>query len=193
MEASEAFEFVDRVVYESSKRKHLNDLQRDVFFCSWQGQTYEEIAERLGYAHKYISEDVGFNLWKLLTEVLKEDVTKKNFKTVIERRNSQMGRQTEDDNQRLPVVPEPLGNDDPKQENSNQEEDVSEDNRQAAVDWIALLDELSTRKNAKNWLLTYVGENQSKKTLDLLADLRHEGQRRIQSCHSYSGVGPTDL
>lgn len=60
----------------------------------------------------------------------------------------------------------------------------------AVGDWIALLQNLSMLSGARNWLLTYVGENQFTQLGDLVADLANENGRKIQSGYSYWGLGP---
>jgi len=54
---------------------------------AWEGKTYEEMAneEELPYAINYLKQDIGPNLWKLLSEALGEAVSKSNFRAVIER------------------------------------------------------------------------------------------------------------
>jgi AAA-like domain len=66
------------------KPKCLNDLQQLVFCRSWEGQSYEEIADELMYDPGYIR-DVGSQLWHLLSKVLGERVTKKNVQSSLRR------------------------------------------------------------------------------------------------------------
>jgi hypothetical protein len=66
------------------EQKFLNDVQELVFRQSWLGQTYLEIAETSGYNSNYIK-DVGYKLWKLLSEVFEQEVTKSNFRSVLRR------------------------------------------------------------------------------------------------------------
>lgn len=68
------------------EHKVLNDVQELVFRQSYSGQTYLEMAEISGYNANYIK-DVGYKLWKLLSEVFKEEVTKSNFRSVLRRRS----------------------------------------------------------------------------------------------------------
>ncbi|GAB1543513.1 hypothetical protein NUACC21_61880 [Scytonema sp. NUACC21] len=63
----------------------LNNLQELVFRQSWEGQTYQEIADSARYDANYIK-DVGSKLWKLLSQALDEEVTKSNFRSVLRRR-----------------------------------------------------------------------------------------------------------
>lgn len=66
------------------EQKVLNDVQELVFHQSWSGQTYSEIAESSGYNANYIK-DVGYKLWKLLSNVFGEEVTKSNLRSVLRR------------------------------------------------------------------------------------------------------------
>lgn len=66
------------------EQKFLNDVQELVFRQSWLGQTYLEMAENSGYNSNYIK-DVGYKLWKLLSAVFEEEVTKSNFRSVLRR------------------------------------------------------------------------------------------------------------
>ncbi len=62
--------------------EQLNDIQETVFCLSWQGKTYEQIANKTGYDRDYIK-DVGCRLWKQLSGKLKTKVTKRNLHTVF--------------------------------------------------------------------------------------------------------------
>jgi hypothetical protein len=65
----------------------LNNLQELIVRHCWDGQTYAQIAETTGYDDDYIR-DVGFQLWRKLSQAFGEKVSKSNFKTVL-RRHSQ--------------------------------------------------------------------------------------------------------
>jgi WD40 repeat protein len=86
MELETAVEFVDSLVFDQTG-KHLTDLQRAVLCASWplKNKSYDEIADSFGYSPNYIKQDTGPKLWKLLSEVLGEKVSKTNFKSAIER------------------------------------------------------------------------------------------------------------
>ena len=64
--------------------KHLSDLQTTILREVWQGHKYVDIAHNYGCSEGHVK-DVGYLLWKLLSEVLEEKVTKSNFRTVLER------------------------------------------------------------------------------------------------------------
>ncbi|MBW4619888.1 MAG: hypothetical protein KME17_11110 [Cyanosarcina radialis HA8281-LM2] len=80
MTVEEALTIVDTVL----TPEKLNDLQEQVFRGAWEGQTYPEIAENSGYEPNYIK-TVGFQLWKLLSKVFGEEVTKSNLQSVFRR------------------------------------------------------------------------------------------------------------
>ncbi|HAX75353.1 MAG TPA: molecular chaperone Tir [Cyanobacteria bacterium UBA11372] len=81
MDVEEALEFADELIYSQTGR-HLNDLERKVFVGSWLGLTYRQIYP---LNPQYIEKDVGYNLWKKLSNALGEEVGKKNFRGAIER------------------------------------------------------------------------------------------------------------
>lgn len=83
MDVTEALQFADRLVFETTG-KHLDDSQEAVIKGVWNGQTYEEIADRSHRSERHIR-DVGYKLWKLLSNTLSADVKKSNFRSTIER------------------------------------------------------------------------------------------------------------
>ena len=86
MNFEEGLEILDTSVF-SKINRHLKDVEIIILKGSWQGLNYDEIANNEGYAAKYLRQDVGFKLWKLLSEVLGEEVNKTNFRAAIERSN----------------------------------------------------------------------------------------------------------
>jgi WD40 repeat protein len=62
----------------------LSNLQELIVRGCWEGKTYTQIAETTGYDDDYIR-DVGFQLWRRLSQTLNEKVSKSNFKTVLRR------------------------------------------------------------------------------------------------------------
>ncbi|MBD1896069.1 AAA-like domain-containing protein [Coleofasciculus sp. FACHB-129] len=91
MEINEALSFIDNLIFVKTG-KHLNDLEREVFLGSWEGKTYEEIYP---LNPQYVEKDVGYKLWKKLSTVLGERVSKKNFKGAIERAQKQESHSAE--------------------------------------------------------------------------------------------------
>ena len=65
--------------------KYLSDIETLILKGAWDNQTYEEIAEAEGYASSYLSKDIGHKLWGNLSAALGEKVSKKNFKTALQR------------------------------------------------------------------------------------------------------------
>lgn len=71
-------------VLSQGKEKTLNDIQVLVVEKSWQGLTYQQIADEAGYEHDYIKQ-IGAQLWSQLSEALQTKITKSNLKTVLQR------------------------------------------------------------------------------------------------------------
>ncbi|MBD2415724.1 hypothetical protein FACHB389_25650 [Nostoc calcicola FACHB-389] len=87
MDFEEVFKVLDANVLAKTKR-HLKDVEKFVLRGAWQGQTYEEMAKASNYCYtpSYLKQDVGPNVWKLLSETLEEKVSKTNFRAALERR-----------------------------------------------------------------------------------------------------------
>ncbi|MEM9154804.1 MAG: NB-ARC domain-containing protein [Cyanobacteria bacterium P01_F01_bin.33] len=62
----------------------LNDIQSLVFRQVWIGQTYTQMADEAGYDPNYLK-DVGYRLWKQLSAIWHEKVTKSNIHSVVRR------------------------------------------------------------------------------------------------------------
>ena len=65
--------------------KYLSDVEIEVLQGAWEGKSYEEIADQLFRSVSYINKDVGYRLWKKLSEALGEEVTKKSFRQALKR------------------------------------------------------------------------------------------------------------
>ncbi|MGB7417144.1 MAG: NB-ARC domain-containing protein [Thermosynechococcaceae cyanobacterium] len=63
----------------------LTNTQTTVFLQSWQGRTYQQIADSHGYDSDYLK-DVGHKLWRKLSLQLGEPISKHNFCSVLRRR-----------------------------------------------------------------------------------------------------------
>ncbi len=85
MNSEEAFKVADEALF-TAKGKHLTDIQKHILMESWQDLTYEKMADTGAYSSQHIKNE-GNQLWDLLSEVLGEKVSKKNFKTGLERRS----------------------------------------------------------------------------------------------------------
>ncbi|MEH2206611.1 MAG: hypothetical protein V7K53_21460 [Nostoc sp.] len=55
-----------------------------MFRYSWEGKTYLEMAKKFKYDPGYIK-DVGLQLWRSLSQILDEKVTKNNLYGVVKR------------------------------------------------------------------------------------------------------------
>lgn len=84
MDFEEAFQALDAAVV-AKKQRHLKDIEVAILRGSWQGKKYHEIAQTQGYTTEYLKQDVGPKLWKLLSEILGEKVSKTNFRTALAR------------------------------------------------------------------------------------------------------------
>ncbi len=62
--------------------KHLDYLQEAILQGTVEGQTYSKIAEETYASEGYVRE-VGSDLWKILSEGLGKDVSKANFRSVL--------------------------------------------------------------------------------------------------------------
>ncbi|MGB3311645.1 MAG: NB-ARC domain-containing protein [Nodosilinea sp.] len=87
--ASDAVELADRLVFTVTGR-HLNDLQRTILRQVWQGQKYLDIANTAGYTEGHIK-DVAYQMWRLLSKVTGEKVTKSTLKSALKRSLLKMG------------------------------------------------------------------------------------------------------
>lgn len=94
MNGREALEFIDRLVFDRTG-KYLSDLEREIVVGTWDGKKYEEIYP---LNPQYLEKDVGYKLWKKLSSVLGEKVTKKKIKGALERAYQQR------ENERSPLL-----------------------------------------------------------------------------------------
>ncbi len=78
MTVEEALEVVERALDQGS----LNKVQDIVFQQTWEGHSYFEVAKSFGYEVGYIR-DVGYRLWKLLSQAFGKKVTKNNFRCIL--------------------------------------------------------------------------------------------------------------
>jgi WD40 repeat protein len=87
MTADEALALLDPLLQAQS----LRDIQEQVFRHSWAGCSYPDMAEKIGYDTGYIR-DVGYELWRQLTQVLGEPVTKNNLQAVLRRQRDRIAK-----------------------------------------------------------------------------------------------------
>jgi hypothetical protein len=84
MDFEEVLKAVNTAVF-ASEGRHLTQVEEDVLRGAWLDLTYPEIAKTSSYSLNYLKQDVGPNLWKLLSRVLGEEVGKSNFRSFMER------------------------------------------------------------------------------------------------------------
>ncbi len=90
MTEQEALSLIDTLLHGVSRECRLSDVQSRVFVGAWVGLPYQAIADRLGYEPDYIKQ-VGSQLWRLLSEAVGEEVSKKNLQTVLRRYQQAQG------------------------------------------------------------------------------------------------------
>jgi len=88
MEQEEAIAVINCLIQRHLNRQ-MSDIETIIFNGAWVGRTYTQIADDAGYSVNYLTTDIGPKFWKLLTQVLGESVTKKNFKNAIQRQRLQ--------------------------------------------------------------------------------------------------------
>lgn len=84
MTAQEAIALIDHLLQSLNKKHKLNDIQSLVFLETWEGHSYQEIADRQKYEHDYIKQ-VGSHLWQNLSQIVGEKVSKHNLQAVLRR------------------------------------------------------------------------------------------------------------
>jgi hypothetical protein len=87
MDSREVLEFVDEVVY-AKKGKRLSDLQRGIIEGTLKRQKYSEIAENYNCTTGHTKE-VGYELWRMLSDIFGETVDKKHLQSILERQSNQ--------------------------------------------------------------------------------------------------------
>ncbi|NET70682.1 MAG: ATP-binding protein [Sphaerospermopsis sp. SIO1G2] len=105
MNSQEALKFINGIFY-NNEQEPLNELEENIFLCSWEKQEYKDIAAKIDYADTTVRE-VGAALWKKIAVELGITTTfrKHNFRKKIEdyyhtysqRNNLSLIRETEDE------------------------------------------------------------------------------------------------
>jgi hypothetical protein len=84
MNWDEIVKVLDTKIFTQTQR-HLKKVENIVLQGAWQGKTYEQMEETCEYSLSYLKQAAGPKLWKLLSEVLQEEISKTNFRVVLER------------------------------------------------------------------------------------------------------------
>ncbi|MBD2489600.1 NB-ARC domain-containing protein [Aulosira sp. FACHB-615] len=84
MNVEEVIKTIDHILL-TNTGQHLKDVESVILRGAWQAKTYEQIADTCDYSLGYIKQVAAPKLWKLLSEVLGEDISKTNFRFILER------------------------------------------------------------------------------------------------------------
>ncbi len=83
MNFKEMLKLADDLVF-AKTGQHLDDLQAAVLRGTVQGETYQEIADALHCSEPHVR-DVGYKLWQIFSEMLGENIHKRNLRATMER------------------------------------------------------------------------------------------------------------
>jgi WD40 repeat protein len=86
MDGKAALQLIDRLL-EQHRQARLRDIQRVVLLGVWERKSYGNIGEELGYDPDYIKQ-VASHLWKLLSQLTGERVSKGNILSVLQSQGS---------------------------------------------------------------------------------------------------------
>lgn len=87
MDFETAFSHIDAAVFEHCDR-HLSSPEATLLKGTWQGMTYEQMAQTSEYSLNYLMRDIGPKFWKLLSAILGEEVSKTNLRVVLQQQAS---------------------------------------------------------------------------------------------------------
>ncbi|PSB01197.1 NB-ARC domain-containing protein [Merismopedia glauca] len=107
MNLEQTFKIADAIVF-SQKKRHLKDIEVAILKGALRGETYGDIAANYGCTAEYIKHDIGPKFWKLLSELLAEKVSKKNFRSALERKYDRWQLHLESDLNLLSLSANPL-------------------------------------------------------------------------------------
>ncbi|MGB3266246.1 MAG: ATPase, partial [Microcoleus sp.] len=82
MDIEEVLQWTDDQVFVKTE-KHLDSLQRCILKEVWQGEKYPKIAKKCNRSEDHIKQ-VARKLWKILSEILGEDIKKSNVRSILE-------------------------------------------------------------------------------------------------------------
>ncbi|MGB8688075.1 MAG: ATP-binding protein, partial [Microcoleus sp.] len=82
MDIQEVLQWTDEQVFVKTG-KHIDSLQRCILNEVWQCEKYPEIAKKLNRSEDHIKQ-VARKLWKLLSEILEEDIKQSNVRSILE-------------------------------------------------------------------------------------------------------------
>ncbi|MBD2485379.1 NB-ARC domain-containing protein [Planktothrix sp. FACHB-1365] len=82
MDIQEVLQWTDEQVF-AKTGKHLDSLQKAILEGTWQHQKYGEIAENYNCSYDHVKKQ-AWKLWKLLSDILEEDIKQSNFRSLFE-------------------------------------------------------------------------------------------------------------
>lgn len=82
MDIEEVLQWTDEQVFVKTE-KHLDSLQRCILKEVWQGEKYSQIAKKCNRSEDRIKQ-VARKLWKMLSEMLGEDIKQSNVRSILE-------------------------------------------------------------------------------------------------------------
>ena len=85
MDIKEVLKLVEELIYDHTG-ENLDYLPKTILQGTLEGQTYKKISEET-YASETHVRYIGAKLWKTLSEILGENITKANFRTILENAN----------------------------------------------------------------------------------------------------------
>jgi hypothetical protein len=84
MEIQEALQWTDELIF-ATTGKHLDSLQRAILEGAWEGKGYKDISDKYHCSSDHVRKSAS-ELWQLLSDMLGDDVKKKNVRSLIENR-----------------------------------------------------------------------------------------------------------
>ena len=81
MTLEEALEFVESIL-QAKTGKQLTAPEKEILKAAWDNETYSTVADRLYMSVGHIK-DLASRLWKRLSDLLDEKVTKNNFRRLL--------------------------------------------------------------------------------------------------------------
>jgi hypothetical protein len=165
MTGQQAVQCIDRLLIQQ-KQRHLNDLESIIVLQTWAGNTYRQIADQLSYELDYIKQ-VAARLWKTLSKLINENVSKINIKSVLER-CQELAPQTDELVEVIPVPIPPVK----VSADDNPHRDYQEIRSQTSETWM-----ISDRCHA-------IAFFNSQKTTNLLPSSQHHHQQLQQQLES---------
>ncbi|MDF0553970.1 AAA family ATPase [Kamptonema sp. UHCC 0994] len=83
MDIAAVLKLADELIF-AKTGEHLDYLQKAILEGTFQGQTYLKIAEATHSSEGHLR-DIGSELWKILSEGFGENITKRNFRAILEK------------------------------------------------------------------------------------------------------------